>query len=403
MTLDEYERLSLDKRYGAVHNGTLALDPSKDTIIKHTLRGDDGPVALDPTHAYYAGYSPTTKRTWAESFGDQYTRVDSGRAQMSVDPETGANVLEYLYDPVKKAEPAKTKKFRFYDYAEKYDKDTPYREYDSLDAAQEAGEDLSKFGAPKDGEGVTTYRGMKPSEKMPAFDSPLRYAPIAGALTGLGLSLFSKPDESGAEAILEASRGAGTYQPVRFKPVGNYLTYNPFDLDFAVNQANAESGAARRAIMNTSGGNRAQAMAGILAADNNALNQLGTLRRGAAEDNLRQRQLVEDFNRATNEFNSEGFFKADAANQSALAQARDFSLRGTMAAEEMRQRAKLSRDNAIQANLSSLFTSIGNIGQERVARQQMKWMIDNGFAPGYGSDKKAKGGRIKRKKKGLTY
>lgn len=113
--------------------------------------------------------------------------------------------------------------------------------------------------------------------------------------------------------------------------------------------------------------------------------------------------MVEDFNRATNEFNSEGFFKADAANQSALAQARDFSLRGTMAAEELRQRAKLSRDNAIQANLSSLFTSIGNIGQERVARQQMKWMIDNGFAPGYGSDKKAKGGKIKRKKKGLTY
>jgi len=28
-------------------------------------------------------------------------------------------------------------------------------------------------------------------------------------------------------------------------------------------------------------------MAGILAADNNALNQLGVLRRGAAEDNLR--------------------------------------------------------------------------------------------------------------------
>lgn len=76
-----------------------------------------------------------------------------------------------------------------------------------------------------------------------------------------------------------------------------------------------------------------------------------------------------------------------------------------MAAEEIRQRARLSRDNAIQANLSGLFTSLGNIGQERVARQQMKWMIDNGFAPGYGKDtnKSAEGGKIKRKKKGLTY
>jgi len=57
------------------------------------------------------------------------------------------------------------------------------------------------------------------------------------------------------------------------------------------------------------------------------------------------------------------------ANQSALAQARDFSLRGTLAAEEMRQRARLAKDNAIQANLSGLFTSLGNIGQERVSRQ----------------------------------
>lgn len=113
--------------------------------------------------------------------------------------------------------------------------------------------------------------------------------------------------------------------------------------------------------------------------------------------------MVEDFNRATNRFNSEGFLKADAANQQALAQARDLSLKGTMAAEEIRQRARLAKENAIQANLSGLFTSLGNIGQERVARQQMKWMIDNGYAPGYGSDKNANGGKIKRRKKGLTY
>lgn len=46
--------------------------------------------------------------------------------------------------------------------------------------------------------------------------------------------------------------------------------------------------------------------------------------------------MVENFNRATNMFNSEGFFKADASNQQALAQARDLSLRGTTAAEEIR-------------------------------------------------------------------
>lgn len=319
----------------------------------------------------------------------EYVRTGSG-----FDADT--DYTDYYYK--KKAAPT-NRKVRFRD-----SKDGEWTTYDSLDAAMDAGIDLSEFGTPAEGEEFNSYTKLAPGKEMPAFDNWMRYAPIAGSLTGLGLSLFSKPDESGAEAILEASREAGAYQPIRFKPVGNYLTYNTFDTEFAANQANAEAAAARRAILNTSGGNRAQAIAGILAADNNALNQLGVLRRRAAEDNLRQRQLVEDFNRATNEFNSEGFLKADMANQSALAQARDFSLRGTLAAEEMRQRARLAKDNAIQANLSGLFTSLGNIGQERVSRQQMKWMIDNGFAPGYGNTTKAaKGGKLKRKKKGLTY
>jgi hypothetical protein len=204
---------------------------------------------------------------------------------------------------------------------------------------------------------------------MPNFDNWMRYMPIAGSLTGLGLSVFSKPDESAANAVLEAAKGAGQYQPVKFKPVGNYLTYNPFDVEYAANQANATAGATRRNIMNTAGGNRGTAMAGILAADNNALNQLGILRRGAAEDNLKQRQLVEDFNRSTNEFNSEGFFKADAANQSARANAASAYLNGTIQAEDLRQRAKLARDNSIATNMSNLFTSLGNIGSENVARK----------------------------------
>ena len=380
--------------YSDAHNfGLYMLDqymsqnPAK---VQHKIRQGARKDPLDFTgeFEYYegdrGGYS------WNDIIKGHYTSAGSP----VYDPKT--NTTTYYYDPVKTKTPGKV---YFRDSAE-----SEWSGGESQGEANKRGVNWELYGSPhEDEEGNKYYTKLGPGKEMPAFDSWMRYAPIAGSLTGLGLSLSSKPDESGAEAILEASRGAGTYQPIRFNQVGNYLTYNPLDLDYAVNQANAESGAARRAILNSSSGNRAQAIAGILAADNNALNQLGALRRGAAEDNLRQRQLIEDFNRATNEFNSEGFFKADAANQSALAQARDLSLRGTMAAEDIRQRARLARENAIQANLSGLFTSMGNIGQERVARQQMQWMIDNGFAPGYGSDKKSKGGKIKRKKKGLTY
>lgn len=151
-------------------------------------------------------------------------------------------------------------------------------------------------------------------------------------------------------------------------------------------------------------------MAGILAADNNALNQLGVLRRGAAEDNLKQRQLVEDFNRGTNMTNSQGFLKADIANQGALSEARGLSLKGTMTAAEMRERARMASEQAKSANLSGLLTSLGDIGRENMAWNWRNFGLATGTFGNVGdeeglltntSKKKSNGGKIK-KRRGLT-
>ena len=242
-----------------------------------------------------------------------------------------------------------------------------------------------------------------------------RYAPILG-LAGAALTdafgLTNKPDYSNANAILEASRGAGTYQPVKFNPIGNYLTYKPFDRDYYINKMNAEAGAARRSLLNTSGGNRATAMAGILAADNNYMNQIGNLARQAEEYNLAQRQQVENFNRATNTTNSQGFLQADIANQQALMNSRQLGLKGAMTAYEMMNNARLAADAAKSANLSKLFTSIGNIGRENMAWNWRNFGIatDSFGHVGDGEQTEllthyntaAKGGKLKKKKKGLT-
>ena len=237
--------------------------------------------------------------------------------------------------------------------------------------------------------------------EYPNYDNWMRYMPIVGASVGLGTSLFSKPDDSDASAILEASSGKGVYRPVRYKPVGNYLTYRPFDRNYYINKMNAEAGATRRALANTSGGNRATAIAGILSADNNYLNQLGALARQGEEYNLAQMQQREEFNRGTNIQNSEGFLKAAMANQSALAAARDFSLKGAMTAADIRSRARLAREQAISANLSDIFNSLGDIGKEKVDRKWRTWSSKHGvYAPV--QSEKANGGKIKRKKRGLT-
>lgn len=207
------------------------------------------------------------------------------------------------------------------------------------------------------------YKEEENNDLLPTY---LRYAPIVGSAIGVASSLLSKPDESSANAILTAAREAGQYTPISFNPIGDYITYNPFDRDYYINKLNAESGAARRAIINQSSGNRGNAIAGILAADYNAQNQLGALARQAEEYNLAQRQKVAEFNRGTNMFNTEGMFKANTANQAAKMQARNTLLQGTMQAERLRQAARQQLAAERSANLTNLFNNLGNIGRENM-------------------------------------
>ena len=207
------------------------------------------------------------------------------------------------------------------------------------------------------------YQEEENNNLLPTY---LRYAPVIGSAIGTISSLLSKPDESSANAILTAAREAGQYTPISFNPIGDYIQYNPFDRDYYINKLNAESGAARRAIINQSSGNRGNAMAGILAADYNAQNQLGALARQAEEYNLAQRQKVAEFNRGTNMFNTEGIFKADTANQAARMQARNTLLQGTMQAERLRQAARQQLAAERSANLTNLFNNLGNIGRENM-------------------------------------
>lgn len=207
------------------------------------------------------------------------------------------------------------------------------------------------------------YQEEENNDLLPTY---LRYAPVIGSTIGTISSLLSKPDESSANAILTAAREASQYTPISFNPIGDYIQYNPFDRDYYINKLNAESGAARRAIINQSSGNRGNAMAGILAADYNAQNQLGALARQAEEYNLAQRQKVAEFNRGTNMFNTEGMFKANTANQAARMQARNTLLQGTMQAERLRQAARQQLAAERSANLTNLFNNIGNIGRENM-------------------------------------
>ena len=250
---------------------------------------------------------------------------------------------------------------------------------------------------------VDSNRGDNKNSKL----SWLRYAPVVGAAIGLGQNLFSRPDYTSADAILEASNQAGNYTPVGYTPIGNYLQYRPFDRNFYLSKLNAQVGATRRAIMNTTSPSR---NAALLAVDYNAQGRLGDLARQAEEYNLAQRQAVETFNRGTNMANAEMGLKAAMANQEAALKARSSRLSGVAQAMAVRDAIDARRGASMSANLTNFFNSLGDIGREEVMKA---WINENpalyyaistgGAGTSYKGkkkeDKKAKGGYLTIKSK----
>lgn len=196
----------------------------------------------------------------------------------------------------------------------------------------------------------------------------LRYAPVVGSAIGLAQNLFSKPDYSSADAILEAANSAGNYMPIGYTPIGNYLQYRPLDRNYYINKLDAQAGATRRAIMNTTSPSR---NAALLAADYNAQGRLGDLARQAEEYNMAQRQAVAQFNRQTNLSNAEMGLKAAMANQEAQQKARSARLSGVAQAMTMRDAVDARRGASMSANMTNFFNSLGDIGREEYSRNMI--------------------------------
>lgn len=194
--------------------------------------------------------------------------------------------------------------------------------------------------------------------------SYLRYVPVVGSglnvITDLA-GITNKPDHTNSDIIGNA---VNNLKEVEFNPIGNYLTHKPLDRDFYTNKLNAQSGATRRSIENQSGGNRATATAGLLAADYNAQGRLGDLARQSEEYNQAQKERVEGFNRQTNMFNSEMGLRADSINK----QNDELRFRAKAMQAQMRDQTDMKSSLGKSANLTNLFNNLGNVGREEYAK-----------------------------------
>ena len=239
----------------------------------------------------------------------------------------------------------------------------------------------------------------------------LRYAGLFGPLVGLGMQAMGigKPDYSRMDVAVEAASGAPAL--ASYKPIGNYLTYNPMDIWYEQNRMDANSRATDRAILNNASPIGTK-MAGLLANGYNSQIADGDLYRKALEYNDAKRQKVAEFNRGTDMYNADAFTKTSATNAEIANRQRQF--RAQMQMDDARQRmaADAAWNQGIYGNVSGLFKGISDLGRENAQHNMIADMTADGI---FGvmtpksntgkrvvTTKKSCGGKIKRKR-GLTF
>ena len=226
---------------------------------------------------------------------------------------------------------------------------------------------------PTKGSNITTFK--KKDNINDYYDplSRLRFMPAIGsgiALFGDLLGLTNRPDYSAANAIARAASGL---RDVSFTPLGDYAKYTPVDRMMALNQLNAVAGGNRRAIINQSAGNRGTAIAGLLASDNNVMNNIGNTLFTAENANYDRYMKALAHNAEINKANSTGMLQADMANQ----RMDEVRARYNTLAADARMKALQTSEYAKNANYNNFFDNLGNIGIDAANRMDARWLANH--------------------------
>lgn len=208
-----------------------------------------------------------------------------------------------------------------------------------------------------------------------------RYAPLAmNALFGLK-EMMTPADYTNANAIMDAAYQVGTPVSIGTEYIGDYRKRDPFDESYLMNIINQNSRAANRNFMNTSGGNKAVAMSGILANDLVTQRSLAEAARQAYLANRADDAQVAEFNRGTNIFNAQAQNQRNQYLAGLNSQRQNAMLSGISQGARLRQAIKDQRDAAISANLSAFAQGLGDIGWENYGTNQVNALFENGYTP----------------------
>lgn len=195
------------------------------------------------------------------------------------------------------------------------------------------------------------------------YNTLLRFSPVIGSGINyvrdrLGLQNYN--DYTDADMY---QRQIDDIAPIYAPLIGGYQEYTPIDQEYLRNQTNAQAAAQTRAIANASNGNRGYVSVNNAVNRYDLLNNIGALGIAAAQQDMKDRLAVAEFNNRIDQINQSVDLNVAEKNQAI--QAEKAQLYSKLA--EMRTAERYANDAARAGNENAFFANLGAIGKEATA------------------------------------
>ena len=277
---------------------------------------------------------------------------------------------------------------------------------------------------------INEMTGKKPVDYRDPFPQ-YNNAGILGALGLQGLVLANQllsPNDKYTRQMLDVARNAGKYMPISTDPKQVYVHPHVQDIERAqIAGDNLLMGAAR-GISNNAGLNRGVANAGLIGLYNNGITQQGVNQLQALNNNAQNERQDAQVIYGQESDNAARALSAAQANQQAYQQANNLGLQMRMYGLNAMQNAQDRRRAGIYGTLGQMANLWNTYNTKKDNNELLGWNMRNVMSPSYawtaqdmdefikkhqlpgsatptyvpsGTPRKC-GGKIRRKKKGLT-
>lgn len=241
-----------------------------------------------------------------------------------------------------------------------------------------------------------------PASKIPEFKTSwentlMRAVPVIGSSINAMADAFgwrNKEDYSSLDLIKQREN---QIRNVKTSPIGRYMAFNPYDVDYEMNRLQNVGLGTQRALLDNAGGNPLAARNATLALNANLTGQIGAARRAGAQYNDELRRAVTQFNSGIDQFNANQALQAGVYNQRGDVERMEGAIRRAALMDAIQTANSQARSTEETAALNNW----GQWGNDRTFADMAAWYQRyiapyNDATRAYGQARADKGGKIKR-------